>query len=134
MQDLRNRLQSEQSERALMEERTLKLFEEVREGTRRVNELKEADTAFRFDKEQEAVVRQLTQEKELAMHRARRLEQELMIKNNCWDEQTREVNNLKKKLTQARTEANNSSDKFNKVATRWGTGMRLLFFFIVLYV
>ena len=106
-----------------MEERTLKLLEEVREGSRRVCEMREADAAYRTDREQDAVLKQLTQEKELAMRRARRLEEELINMNSSWDEQTREVNDLKKKLNQARTEANRCSDKFNKVDTRWGVGM-----------
>ena len=117
-----------------MEDRTLKLLEEVREGSRRVSEMREADAAYRIDREHGAVLRQLTQEKELAMHRARRLEEELIMKNSNWDEKTHEVNDLKKKLTQARTEANKSSEKFNKVDTIKNNRHAYLFILFVLSV
>ena len=117
-----------------MEDRTLKLLEEVREGSRRVSEMREADAAYQIDREHGAVLRQLTQEKELAMHRARRLEEELIMKNSNWDEKTHEVNDLKKKLTQARTEANKSSEKFNKVDTIKNSRHVHLFILFVLSV
>lgn len=99
-----------------MEERTLKLLEEVREGSRRVAEARELDIAHRLSREHDVVIRQLTQEKELSVQRARRLEEELKLKNGVWDEQANEVNELKKKLIQARVEANRSCEKLNKVS------------------
>ena len=112
---MRHKLESERTERITMEERTLQLLEEVREGSRRVAEARESDIAHRLSRENDVVLRQLTQEKELAVQRARRLEEELRLKNGVWDKQTNEVNELKKKLIQARVEANRSYEKFNKV-------------------
>ena len=106
-----------------MEKHTLQLLEEVREGTRRVSEMREAEAVQKACREHEIVLRQLNQEKEVAMQRARRLEEELMLKKGVWDDQNNEMNELKKTLNRekesGRVEAGQYQEKINKVVINY---------------